>query len=354
MGGRRRAFALMTSLVTASAVFAAALALAVATRASLIESGALSRSLESELRARTAAARALSGVVGEGVTPAGGADPEDPGGASDGPEVDTDELPEMPDFLREFLEAYLEEPEGDADEDAPSASSSSASSSERASRQLRARGLPSVPVTLTIDNHELIVTLSDAMGGLNINSAESDELSALFELAGAEPLLASSLAAQLIDYRDPDNFVSPRGAEAAAYLRRNLIIPNKPMQAVEELLYLPDMTPDLFRRVRPLVTLHGDGALHAPTAPIEAIAAVSGVGVSGAETIISLRESGMLDADSLRDALSLFSEDAAQRFRFTASPLIRVRVAPTGQGPVFTSVAAITDEGLRWAPFIQE
>jgi len=354
MGRDRRAFALMTALVTASAVFAAALSLAALSRSAVIESGALTRSIEAELRARTAAARVLAGVVGVAVTQSG-EPPADNADVPDGPEIDTDELPEMPEFMREFLEEYLDEPSTEEDEDGNAVPQNQRrSSAEQSVRRLRARGLPSHGVRVEVDGVSLRVTLTDALGVVNLNLATLEELAALFEGAGAEPYAAETIAAQLIDYRDADDFVTPRGAENADYARRGLVIRNAPLAAIEELLYLSAMTPDLFSRVRPLVTVHGDGRLHAPSAPLAALAVIPGVGESGAGAIVALREAGSLDAKSLRDALSLFAGDAASRFRFEPSPLIRVRVEPEGAGPVFTAIAAVTDDGVRWGHFEQE
>ncbi len=354
MGRDRRAFALMTALITASAVFAAALSLAALSRSAVIESGALTRSIEAELRARTAAARVVAGVVGEAVSQSGEPGAEDPS-EPDGPEIDTDELPEMPEFMREFLEEYLDDPAEEEDEEGNVVPKSQRrSSAERGVRRLRARGLPARSVAVVVDGVPLRVTMTDALGVVNVNRATLEELAALFEGVGAEPYDAESIAAQLIDYRDADDFVTPRGAENADYLRRGLVIRNASLEAVEELLYLASMTPDIFSRVRPLVTVHGDGKLHAPSAPEAALAVVPGVGASGARAIVALREAGTLDAESLRDALSLFAGEAASRFRFEPSPVIRVRIEPEGDGPVFTATAAVTDQGVRWGPFEQE
>jgi len=357
MGRDRRAFALLTALVTVSAVFAAALALAALSRSAVIESGALSRSLDAELRARTAASRVIAGVVGESVTPSGDAAPDGSGG-SDGPEIDTDELPEMPEFLRDFLDEYLEEPAQEEDEEEGDAAGGSSGgrtqSTDRSARFLSARGLPAAPVRVSVDGVPLRVELSDALGLINLNSADAETLAVLFENAGASAYDAESIASQIIDYRDKDDFVSPRGAEAADYLRRGLSIRNEPFAAVEELLYLPSITPELYRRVKDLVCLQGDGKIHVLSAPREVLAVVPGVGEAGARSLVELREAGALDAETLKESLSLFETGADSRFRFSTSPLLRVRIVPEGPGPVFTALAAVTDEGIRWGPFEQE
>ena len=352
MGRRSHGFALITVLVAVTAVFAAAMSLAALSRAAVIESGALSRSLEREFGARTAAAQVVAGLVGESVTTEGSGG-ESGSGGSGGESVDTEGLPEMPEFLREFLGSAMDEPESE-DDTTTAGAGGSRRSSERSVRYLSARGLPAGVVPVKVGETVYRVGLVDALGFINLNRAGFDELASLFEQAGAEPYAASGLAAELIDYRDEDGFVSPRGAEAADYTRRGLVIRDGDLGAPEELLYLPSMTLELFRAVRPLVTVSGDGKLHAMSTPEEVIAVLPGVGASAAKAIVSLREGGVLDAETLEGSLPLFETDLVSRFRFEPSPVIRVRVVAEGGGPRYVGLVVVTTDGLQWVSFEQE
>ncbi len=126
------------------------------------------------------------------------------------------------------------------------------------------------------------------------------------------------------------------------------------LAAAEELLFLPNMTGELYRKVRPLVTISGDGKLHAMSSPVEVMAVLPGVGIDVAKSIAALREAGSLDAETLEGALPLFKTDLVSRFRFEPSPAIRVHVEAEGGGPRYVGLVVVTTEGLQWASFEQE
>jgi len=348
VGGRSRAFALIVALVTTTAVFAAAMSLSLASRSATVEAGALSRALEQEFGARTAATRAVIGLLGVRTETEGGG----PSGASgDAPAVDTDELPEMPEFLREFLEGQLDQ---ENDESSGSGSSSSSNQAGRSRQTLRARGLPREALRVEAGGEWFRVELTDALGGLELNSASEEELRGVLESVGVRGPAARSIAAELIDYRDPDDFVTPGGAEGEAYGRRGLSIKNGPLATARELLFLPSMTPETFRTLRPLVCVGGSGKIHAPTAPPELLAALPGMTDTAVSEIVALREAGALDRASLKEALPLFARSLESRLRVEPSPVIRARVSAESGGPVFEGLAAVTDEGVRWLQFVVE
>ncbi len=155
----------------------------------------------------------VAGLVGEAVTTDGaGGDVSSSGAPSDS--VDTDDLPEMPEFLREFLEGALEEPEIAEESTAAPAGASSRQSGERSVRSLKTRGLPVGAVAVRVGEMVYRVTLVDALGFINLNRAGFDELASLFEMAGAEPYAASGLAAELVDYRDEDGLSARRAVRS--------------------------------------------------------------------------------------------------------------------------------------------
>lgn len=90
---------------------------------------------------------------------------------------------------------------------------------------------------------------------VDLNSADLDALTALFERAGAADPLA--VANAVLDWRDPDN--RPRfggGAEAADYARAGVSFPpgNRPFDTVEELAGVLGLTPEVFAVARGLAT----------------------------------------------------------------------------------------------------
>jgi general secretion pathway protein K len=111
--------------------------------------------------------------------------------------------------------------------------------------------------------------LVDEERKININKAGVPVLASLIELAGeVEAATAAGIAACIVDWRDPDDNVLPNGAENAYY--QSLSVPyscrNDSFQLPEELRLVRGVTPDLMRRIRSRVTVHGEGRVNINTA----------------------------------------------------------------------------------------
>lgn len=93
---------------------------------------------------------------------------------------------------------------------------------------------------------------------LNLNRASTLEMSALLcAVGGVTPEAASSIAASIVDWRDPDSMSLTGGAEEQYYASLSSVYPchNADLTVVEELLLVKGMTPELFGRIRPHVTV---------------------------------------------------------------------------------------------------
>jgi general secretion pathway protein K len=100
-------------------------------------------------------------------------------------------------------------------------------------------------------------------GKVNVNSAGVQELSRLLvERADLEKALAESVAACVVDWRDSDDEELTGGAEASYYasLVHSYPCHNGGFDVAEELLLVKGMTPAIFRRIRPYVTVYEAGA----------------------------------------------------------------------------------------------
>ena len=85
------------------------------------------------------------------------------------------------------------------------------------------------------------------------------------------------LADAIIDFRDEDNEKGRNGAERRDYDSAGLSYgpKNEPFQLVDELVYVLGMTPNIYRRVAPLLTVRGqEERPHLYTAPLEVRAAM--------------------------------------------------------------------------------
>jgi len=344
-----RAFALIVVLVASAVVFAIAVQAATFARAATSEAAALVRRARVERDARSAASIAIASLVAADVQRSP-FDPDDDGSGAgagsggaptDAGQLRDNDIPEMPAAMRELIGQLSGEepttPEPDAQAQRPEQSRSTRSNAPRRSpiyEALRRRGLPHRPIRVALDEQRAYtVAFRDARAGLEVNAASESELARLFQLRGVPAPDNIRIAQEIADYRDEDDFVRERGAERDEYARRGLTPRNADIQTLEELLFLPSMTTAIYHRVRDALCVRGDGRVHAPSAPADAIRALDGVTPAGAEALIERRSQGPMTIDDLEDALSPLSARALDRMRLAPLPLLVAIVHPEGGGP---------------------
>ena len=139
---------------------------------------------------------------------------------------------------------------------------------------------------------EVGVAIQDEAGRIDLNVAADELLHGLFLYAGLDGPGADALLDALADFRDPDDLRSPNGAEDPDYRAAGQPYGAKdgPLEAVEELQQVLGMTPELYRRIAPLVTVYSwqDG-IDPVTAPPEVLLALPGIDVARVEAILAAR-----------------------------------------------------------------
>jgi general secretion pathway protein K len=138
------------------------------------------------------------------------------------------------------------------------------------------------------------VTVLDEAGKLDLNYAPDELLLNVLSEIGVGGDEAANLADAIADWRDADDLKRLRGAEAAEYRRAGLsVVPtNAPFQAVSELRLVLGMTPEIYRRLAPLVTVHSRSSRINPvSAPPEIVRALPGVDAQTAEAFLAARAS---------------------------------------------------------------
>lgn len=135
------------------------------------------------------------------------------------------------------------------------------------------------------------VVVLDARARLNLNRAGAEELQRLVVATGLDESRAATIADAVLDWRDPDDFHRARGAEAPTYLlHRPASRPkNAAFDAVEELASVHGVSPQLFGRLAPLLTVHGDGRINVNGAPVPVLRTVPGIDHAAATTIVQRR-----------------------------------------------------------------
>lgn len=133
--------------------------------------------------------------------------------------------------------------------------------------------------TLLLGDARAIVRARDAGAALNLNRATEEELRRLLIAVRLDAGDADRLAQAVADWRDPDDLHRGRGAEREAYLAAGAFaLPrNGPFQTLPELLSVRGMTPGLYERVRPHLTLLGSGQVNLNVADRPVLLALSGM-----------------------------------------------------------------------------
>ena len=144
------------------------------------------------------------------------------------------------------------------------------------------------PLDLEIDGTAVHVEVLDARARLDLNRAGDVELRRLFVAIGVRAARADSLADAVLDFRDRDDLHRARGAERDAY--RGAARPkNAPFDAVDEVRRVHGFSEELFLRVRPYLTVAGDGRVNVNSAPAAVLRTVDGIDESAARRIVQRR-----------------------------------------------------------------
>lgn len=123
------------------------------------------------------------------------------------------------------------------------------------------------------DGAEVRVQVMPESARIDLNSADQETLTALFAAAGVERDEAEALAQAVIDFRDEDDISLLRGAEDEDYVAEGYLLGAKdaPFETVPELAGVMGVTPEIYRRVAPGLTVFGGRGQ--PGGPMPAIVA---------------------------------------------------------------------------------
>ena len=109
----------------------------------------------------------------------------------------------------------------------------------------------------SFDSMPVRVEMRDESAKIDINTAADQLLRGLLVSAGLKDEEAARLLDAILDWRDPDAFKRPNGAEEPDYRDAGLTYKpaNSAFQAIEELQLVLGMRPDLYRRLAPSITV---------------------------------------------------------------------------------------------------
>lgn len=112
------------------------------------------------------------------------------------------------------------------------------------------------------------VRIVDESGKVDLNQADATLLGALFQAAGTPPDQAARVAGAILDWRDPDPLTQPSGgAEDPDYDAAGRVYGAKDalFESVAEVEQVLGMTPDLYARVAPYLTVYSGRMQPDPT-----------------------------------------------------------------------------------------
>lgn len=144
--------------------------------------------------------------------------------------------------------------------------------------------------TEALADGRVTLTLLDEHGKIDLNEAEPALLSSLFKSQGLPEIAASALTAAIVDFRDPDRAPGVDGAEDAAYPAGSGGAKDARFETADELLQVKGMTPALYARIAPLVTVHSALPVVDPlTAEPDVLAAVPNIDRAELTHFLALR-----------------------------------------------------------------
>lgn len=178
------------------------------------------------------------------------------------------------------------------------------------------------------------VTMQDEAGKIDINTANELLIKGLLTSQGLSEDEAIKLADAIADWKDADALKRLHGAELAEYEAEGLWYgpANAPFQAIEELKLVLGMTPELFARLAPHLTVFSrQPGINEQIASREVLRALTGVSDEVIDAYVAARDIARFNKQPIPTL-------PANRFRsFSAGLVTRIRAdAETADGAKFS------------------
>jgi general secretion pathway protein K len=139
------------------------------------------------------------------------------------------------------------------------------------------------------------VSIQDELGKIDLNAADAPLLQGLFTSAGIDGETASALADRVLDWRDQRALHRLNGAKDADYRAAGLSYGprNGPFQTIDELKLVMGVTPALFDRVAPAITVYSGRPMFDPqVAPRAALLALANMDAATVDQMLAARTEG--------------------------------------------------------------
>lgn len=146
----------------------------------------------------------------------------------------------------------------------------------------------------TLNGAALQVTIQDETGKIDLNTASDPLLQGLFKSVGLSEEASIALLDAVVDWRDADKLRRLHGAEDDDYraASKSYLPTNSPFETVDEVQRVLGMSPDLYRKLAPALTVYSKQAgVNTAVAPRAVLLAIPGVNPAMLEQYLAQRQS---------------------------------------------------------------
>jgi general secretion pathway protein K len=167
------------------------------------------------------------------------------------------------------------------------------------------------------DGASLKISIQDELGRIDLNHADGSLLIGLFKSIGLDAQAASKLVAKILDWRDANPSKRLNGAKEQDYrMSGHAYRPrNGAFQSVHELKLVMDMTPELFRRVEPALTVYSGRPFIDPRlAPAEALLALPSMDSAKVAAFVAARTGSPSGSPGPAGSPEMSSQQAGRAF----------------------------------------
>jgi general secretion pathway protein K len=150
-----------------------------------------------------------------------------------------------------------------------------------------------IPQHFAYDGAAMTITVQDEAGRIDLNAADQSMISRLLQSAGLGLDAANALTDKILDWRSTSDLVRLHGASDEEYAAKGYPWHPRhgPFQSVDELKLVMGMTPALFARIHPALTVYSKRpAIDTEVAPKEALRAFLLEHPSKVDAILKERE----------------------------------------------------------------
>lgn len=211
------------------------------------------------------------------------------------------------------------------------------------------------PYRFALDDDEVAITIHDERGKVDINGGSDALMRVLFKPTGLDDDDADAMVDAVVDFRDKNDLRRLNGAEDRDYRAAGLAHDAKdaPFEAVDELRLVLGVTPALYRRVAPMLTVYsGRDGIDPLRAPRALLLALPGIDAERIEELLAERGGGEGSTDA--GILQAISRSPGIRFissRGRVSVATVRAIARLPGGATYVREAAVRLTGKRDSPY---